>query len=240
MSINSKNTSTPLFHCVDLDWRGQGFTFMFSPKFQEEAECMILSLPTFLKHHYPEVNITQHFSNDAIARNEGLAYNEELQMVVDTSSPTQVEEEEDHDHLKGFEVDVIIDMTSNDQITRPSEIPTNDGMPKDDDSISTLRIAPSMLNSSAFTPVCPRRSPRTTTSASTSSNTSTITMESITSLQSQLESLSSRLAKQESDVQSKFDTIIKLMPNKPNSGGANHSHDGQSNTGGGNSAGDQL
>ena len=113
-------------------------------------------------------------------------------------------------------------------------------MPTDEDSISTLGIAPSMLNSSAFTPVCPRQSPRTTTSASTSSNTSTITMESITSLQSQLESLSSRLAKQESDVQSKFDTLIKLMPNKPNSGGANHSHDGQLNTGGGNSAGDGL
>ena len=241
MSINSKDTTTPLFHCVDLDWRGQGYTFMFSPKLQEEAECMIFSLPTFLQHHYPDVNVTQHFTSEAIERNEGLKYDEVSQMVIDPSSHNNNDNENDN-NLKGFEVDLIIDITSDHNNLRPSEIPNNNGMPNDDDSVSTLGVplTPSMIRTTTSPTTSFRRSPSSSSAESISSNTSTVTMESITSLQSQLETLSTRLMRQENDTQKKFDTLIGLMSSNQSNGRANHSHQGQDNTGGGDSAGAGL
>ena len=37
MGLKSTQTSAPLFHCVDLDWRSEGFTLQFSSKLATEA-----------------------------------------------------------------------------------------------------------------------------------------------------------------------------------------------------------
>ena len=75
-------------------------------------------------------------------------------------------------------------------------------------------------------------------STSVTSNTSAVTIESITSLQSQLEILSTRLSKQEADNQARFDKIIELMSSKSvESESADNTHQGQSGAGRGNSAG---
>ena len=45
MSITSKNDGvTPLFHCVDMDWQQEGFTFQFSANAKDEAETVIHTL----------------------------------------------------------------------------------------------------------------------------------------------------------------------------------------------------
>ena len=113
-----------------------------------------------------------------------------------------------------------------------------DGMPGDNDSVSTLgtkqTYAPSMTNQS------PARSLQSKQSSTTNvlSNTSAVTMESITSLQSQLEILSTRLSKQEADNQARFDKIIKLMSSKSvETESADNPHQEQNGAGRGNSTG---
>ena len=44
MGLKSAITSAPIFHCVDLDLRNEGFTFQFSPNLAEEAETTVNTL----------------------------------------------------------------------------------------------------------------------------------------------------------------------------------------------------
>ena len=57
MSIRSQQNNYPLFHCVDLDWKQEGFVFQFSNKMAEEAETVMNTLLPLLKHKYPLANV---------------------------------------------------------------------------------------------------------------------------------------------------------------------------------------
>ena len=49
MNITSKNDGKlTSFHCVDMDWMQEGFTFQFSPDVKEEAETVINTLMPYL------------------------------------------------------------------------------------------------------------------------------------------------------------------------------------------------
>ena len=147
---------------------------------------------------------------DAIKRNTSLRYDEKQQMIVDSTGLFSTYDEDEDEILKGFEIEV----KTPEKTVRPTEQTNKDGMPGDNDSVSTLGTkqtkAPSMTKQS------PARSQQSKHSSSTSvtSNTSAVTIESITSLQSQLEVLSTRLSKQEADNQARFDKIIELMSSK--------------------------
>ena len=197
---------------------------------------MIFTLLPFLKHHYPQYDVSKHFTQETIDRSEHLIFDETSMMVVDKESSSDVTDTE----LLGFEISLKPSTSSPPATQRPSEQHTNDGMPAEDDSISTLGAAPSMfevpsVRNIATTPF----SPNTNSSTSITSNSSTVTAESLQSLQSQLQDLNSRLDRQESDTQSKLDQIFQLMSQKPSSGGVDNSHAGHSGAGGGDTAGAQ-
>ena len=200
---------------------------------------MIFTLLTFLRHYYPTVNVKQHFTEEAIDRNQNLYFDEEKQMVIDKDS--QHDHTEDPELLLGFEIDVLSDPNNtNQEALCPSETEINDGMPQDDDSISTLGGAPSMFNVPSPRNLAKAAFPPTPSSASVTSVTSGVTMESLNSLQFQLESLQTRLDRQEQDTQSKFDQLIQLMSRNPPQGRANHSCDGHNSADNGDAVGAGL
>ena len=72
MSIRAKeNSKASLFHCVDLDYQGQRYTFQYFNQHAEEAECVIHTMIPYLEHFSPDA-IAQgkdtYFDDDAIER----------------------------------------------------------------------------------------------------------------------------------------------------------------------------
>jgi hypothetical protein len=136
MNMKSKD-DFPLFHCVDLDWRGEGYVFQFAPTVKIEAECTINTLLPILKYQYPNADVERYFSHEAIDRCEGLTFNEETGAVVDNlveDHLTFLDEE----NLLGFSFD-------NDNDNEHSNGPNEDVRPEpalplynDSDSVSTL------------------------------------------------------------------------------------------------------
>jgi hypothetical protein len=66
MSLTTKETNIPLFHCVDLNWKGNGCTFQYSPQVRNEAECAVHTLYPLLKFHFPEQDIDEHFATETL------------------------------------------------------------------------------------------------------------------------------------------------------------------------------
>jgi hypothetical protein len=136
MNMKSKD-DFPLFHCVDLDWRGEGYVFQFAPTVKIEAECTINTLLPILKYHYPNADKERYFSHEAIDRCEGLTFNAETGAVVDNlveDNLTFLDEE----NLLGFSFD-------NDDNKEHTNGPNDDDHPEpalplynDSDSVSTL------------------------------------------------------------------------------------------------------
>ena len=151
---------------------------------------MEITLLIFLQHHYPSVNVAQHFTQEAIERNKDYRYDEGKGAVVDDATNEIDEDEED---LLGFEVNLFEKETLE---KRPDSFINKNRMPNDDDSVSTLGalISPQKNTSN-------NRS-KSTPSAffdnfSINSPNSTITMETVTTLQSQIALLQSRLDNQD-------------------------------------------
>jgi hypothetical protein len=83
MALKTSEKNIPLFHCVDLDWKGEGYVFQYSPGVRVEAECTINSLLPILRHKYPNSDVESYFLHEAIDRCEGYKYDAEKGMVVD-------------------------------------------------------------------------------------------------------------------------------------------------------------
>lgn len=65
MSITSKNDGeTPLFHCVDMDWLQEGFTFQYSATVQEQAKTVINTLLPYLHHFFPDAKVEDNFTEE--------------------------------------------------------------------------------------------------------------------------------------------------------------------------------
>ena len=142
---------------------------------------MIFTLLPFLQHHYPDIDFTKHFSSDTIDRCASLQFDPAKMMVVDKDCSTDAAEAD----LLGFEINLPSNPSPSTTEIRPSEHPINDGMPQDDDSISTLGAAPSMFEVPTIHNTARKAfSPATKSSASITSNTSGVTLESFTTLQS--------------------------------------------------------
>ena len=57
MSLESRQfKDTSIFHAVDLDWKGDGYIFQYSPKLKEEAESTIHVLLPYLEGVFPDEN----------------------------------------------------------------------------------------------------------------------------------------------------------------------------------------
>ena len=134
MNIKQRGSSAPLFHGVDLDWKGEAYNFQYHCRVKDEAECSINTLIPYLTYHYPTMEVEKYFTEEAAFRSEGLQFDPNTNMVTDSLvSEIDVEGIE---NLPGFEIDEV-GIVSNSG-TPDSEVKTF--MPGDDDSVSTLGI----------------------------------------------------------------------------------------------------
>ena len=131
MSIKNKNTGFPLFHCIDMDWKREGFIFQFSSTLAEEAETTILTLLPTLEHLFPDVNVKSNFTRQAVIRTKHMLWDLEKGMIVDTSVPKETEEIQEEEKLMGFEFSVAAE----EELKR--DLPKF--APHDEDSVSTLK-----------------------------------------------------------------------------------------------------
>jgi hypothetical protein len=83
MSLKTSN-DIPLFHCVDLDWRGEGHVFQFSPEVKVEAEYTINTLLPILKHQFPDIEVDKHFTHETNDQFEGRIFDPDKGVVVDS------------------------------------------------------------------------------------------------------------------------------------------------------------
>ena len=136
-------------------------------------------------------------------------------MVIDVTTKDMDEEYTD---LLGFEIN--FDAIEEEEL-RPKHMTDTNGMPQDDDSVSTL--------GAPFSPSKSKRGNTARTSLSGTSDTisigssnSTITMESVVILQSQMEVLQSRLDNQEKATQAGFDKLASLLIKSNRAGEGSH------------------
>lgn len=197
MNIKSnKYTATPLFHSVDLDWRGEGHIFTYSPKVGDEAECMVRTLLPYLSHKYPLYDVEAYFTDDAIARCSSLEVDNKTGMVIQAYDDDFNDEEEDL--IIGF--DLTIDINKEKATLQRPDKDKQAPMPEDDDSVSTLgerrttvtKSSHSSGTTSSFTPNPPPRVHRRNQDGDSDdisiiSGTSTVTMQTISMLDSKIE-----------------------------------------------------
>lgn len=129
----SENNEVPLFHCIDLDYKMQGYIMQYSESNSVEAECVINAIIPYVKHFYADVDVddvlTEWFDPVAIDRCENLEYNQDQGMVVDKKGDMVTSIELlDGDELAGFDFS---------QLEKGNE--------SDDDTISRPNMAAAML-----------------------------------------------------------------------------------------------
>jgi hypothetical protein len=208
-----KYPGTPLFHSVDLDKQGSGFVFQFSVAMKEEAECMANCLLPYLSYHYPEADVPSFFTDEASGRCQYLVYNPETGMVEDKEFKDSNEIDMDTEELKGFEFDFST-MEAPSEERRPDKDKEHPS-PYDLDSVPTINVQDtSTFTSSKFIPPStsgmnrhiPQRSQVSDTD-SIYSSTSTVTMATLVSMESKINTLTSQL--QTTD--KKFEQILGLL-----------------------------
>ena len=219
-----EDDSVPLFHNVDLDWQGRGYIFEFSPKLKMEAECTIHTLLPTLQHFFPNAEVENNFTPDSIERCYNMEYDVETKQVIDPDTDQLIDENDDND-LIGFTLDLQDNEKNINDITRPKKQKKDlidRAMPRDSDSISTLRDNGEGKKINRFVPPPPPRVQRETQlneSSSTFSATSTVTMETMASLESKVEDLTKQVATsnvQYANILSKLDSMMNSPTPKKN------------------------
>ena len=206
MGLTTGQKKTPLFHSVDLDWKGVGYVFQYSPTLKAEAECTIHTLLPLLQYHYPECALEGNFTQETVDRCLNMHYDAATGTVID---PTVEESLKfiDDENLPGFELDIsALSQSADDQ--RPAE---RTGFPSDLDSVSTLGRGAATVTQGAVS--------RNTVSVNTSfqsekdddasifSSTSTITVETIQTIQTQLHTLQQQV----SNTDSRFNELMDFL-----------------------------
>lgn len=203
-----------MFHCVDLDWRADGYIFQFSPKYAEEAECRLFTLYPYVKGRFSEYadSIDQYFTPDCIARCRDMEYDpftDSVKMNNDFEFEIDLDVE---DRALGF--DLNINAARETQETRP-DFDRAAPNPRDDDSVSTLGANQQGTGrfSSMAPGFIPNPEPRTTRMKGTTdqvsvvSSTSTVTMETNATVESQL----MELRKEVQQTKSQFALILEKL-----------------------------
>ena len=218
MDLKSKETNFPLFHCVDLDWRQEGFIFQHSPTVEEEASMTINVLLPLLQHLNPEAEVDSNFTTDEEFRCHSMVWNEAQQMIIDQLAPDETMHIAKEEELSGFvfELDGLRNLQE-----RPAPDISN-VHPYDDDSVSTLhtndrtvlttatkfQTATTDSNntqpSSHFTPII--HDHQTVNSHSTD-----LTTESFQQLDSRITGLASRMIAHQNNNKNQFNAIMTSL-----------------------------
>jgi hypothetical protein len=210
MALKTSDNNIPLYHCVDLDWKAEGYIFQYSPGVRVEAECTITSLLPILRHKYPHLDLDSYFSHEAIDRCDGYKYDAEKGMVVDDLV---------QDHLTFIDEENLLGFTLN---SEREETAAQEGTDAErpiqtlyhgSDSVSTLAkprgssfTSPSVSNNVSFTQVDTRSSDNT----SVTSGTSTVTWETVNAMETRLTALTTHLHNSDR----KMDKLMDLIINK--------------------------
>jgi hypothetical protein len=139
MSIPSKiKPGTPVFHSVDLDWKGSGFNYLVAPALLEEAQCIVPHILCVIKELFPAYyeHATTCMTLDALEICETLKYDIDSGNIYDKLDDTEEVEIDDAFDLLGFETTDMENQIGPTQ--RPVSTNERDYMPGDDDSISTF------------------------------------------------------------------------------------------------------
>ena len=138
MTISSlKDSKTPLFHSVDMDWQQDGFVFQYSKALLDEAETVLNCLLPLLRHLFPLVDVGSNFTAEAEERCKTMVWYETKNMIVDKAYSTETAAFEEGEELIGFEFAAGV----KEQLAADSEIRPKQRfvMPGDKDSVSTFR-----------------------------------------------------------------------------------------------------
>ena len=189
MEIRSeKYKDTQLFFSVDADWRGRGHVFSFSPKMEEEATIMIRTLLPYLKHQYPDQEVEEYFTEEAVCRCQSLTVDPTTGRVKQLYEEELDEDEEDE--MLGFDLQIDIAKATA-TLSRPEKNRFVPG-PEDDDSVSTLGGGgiESRVNTTHRTKptlIQRRKAGVLNDDVSAISSTSTVTMQTIATLEAKLD-----------------------------------------------------
>ena len=211
MDIKSRHfPEIPLFHCIDLNWQGDGYTIQFCPNMKEEAEVMVNTLLPYLQYKYKEIPTHEFFTDEYVSRCVSLTWDPTKGEATDPDMEGNDYDAED-DVLIGFSIDTSeLEKEIEKRPAKDFQAPT----PYDDDSVPTLgpRNQSDIPNKTppTFTPASQVFSPvilACSDTASLTSATSTVTMDTIASITSRLD----LLTKQVTNTDSKFSTILNLL-----------------------------
>ena len=171
MELKCPNSSFPLFHCVDLDWRKEGFVFQHSPDLDNVVETTITTLLPLLRHLHPTVDVPSSFNEDAAYKTQSMEWCDTKQNIVDTLSPDDTAHIPKEDNLVGF----VFDLGS----IQKQEQPKPKGNEKisnfqlhDDDCISTLKSLDGTIRSTITRPIIPTTTIQPTSDATILSHSS--------------------------------------------------------------------
>jgi hypothetical protein len=213
-----KYPGTPLFHSVDLDKQGSGFVFQFSAAMRDEADCMTHCLLPYLEFHYPNADVASFFTDEASSRSQYLQYNPDTGMVEDKEFKDSNEDDLDTENLRGFEFDFSA-MEASLEEKRPEKDKEHPS-PYDIDSVPTINVHDNtggshskfiLPSSAGMSNAIPTRSHISDTD-SIYSTTSTVTMATLASMESKINTLTSQL--QTTD--KKFEQILGLLHHQSN------------------------
>ena len=196
MGLTVGSNDTPLFHSVDLDWKGVGYVFQFSPDLKAQAECTIHTLLPLLQHHFPHSGIEANFTQETIDRCSAMVYDEATGTVIDPAAEESMKSMED-EMLPGFSLDMsLVEQQLSE--TRPAQ---RTGFPKENDSVSTLDKGTRKTSISIITAPSgamesgPTRLTSQMDDSSIISSTSGITIETIHTIEKRLETLQNQVEK---------------------------------------------
>ena len=222
MSIRSRQKGYPLFHCVDLDWKEEGFIFQFSNKLAEEAETTIHTLLPLLQHMYPHAEVHSNFSKSCARRCKDMIWDNDKNMIIDKNEGPETLEIQEEENLVGFE----FSEEAVENLQRPLNTPKTFA-PQDDDSVSTLRShdrTTKTMKSNTTTGTQPNTDGTITTKSNTStqvitveddkstaSNSTYLTMESFNVLDNRITGLTSQLVAETNRNKQQFEAIMKAL-----------------------------
>ena len=219
MEITSEQfPGTPLFHSVDLDWRGEGYVFEYSPKMQDEAECMVNYLQPYLDHHFPDAQVLNYFTDECIERCRDIKVDDRTGQIVDINSGVAELDLEKEDGIIGFSL--TFSKTAKIELAQRPEKDRAAPFPGDSDSVSTLdgarlftnsRNANERENRKNFVPnPAPRVVRNGDKSGSNGEDVSVISSTSTVTWQS-LKEVDNRLSTLEQNTNAKLDKIMTLL-----------------------------
>ena len=233
MGLKAKDGITPLFHCVDMDWKQDGFNFQYSSDMEAEAETAIYTLIPILDYLFPDVLVDDYFTSESILRCENMKYCPVQKMVIDPDCDID-DTVQDSENLVGFVFSTSQGQQLNNETTfleRPA-IGINRHMPNENDSVSTLgTMTRNQLQSPTASTVSSVRPSQISGSETQSvwSSTSTVTLEQFNALEQRFDRLAQQVESDSQSTSSKLDALLAAMS-------ARHPPPQQSNPAGGASA----